>query len=72
MKSGRNVYEELQYRYNRGVSEVEDFIRIWNEAKPAIDDQRWQEVDERMQHQLENAREWRDTCLNYFGSFIKK
>ena len=72
MKSGRNVYEELQYRYNRGVREVEDFIRIWNEAKPAIDDQRWQEVDERMQHQLENAREWRDTCLNYFGSFIKK
>lgn len=72
MKSGRNVYEELQYRYNRGVSEVEDFIRIWNEAKPAIDDQRWKEVDERMQHQLENAREWRDTCLNYFGSFIKK
>lgn len=72
MKSGRNVYEEMQYRYNRGVSEVEDFIRIWNEAKPAIDDQRWQEVDERMQHQLENAREWRDTCLNYFGSFIKK
>ncbi len=72
MKSGRNVYEELQYRYNRGVSEVEDFIRIWNEAKPAIDDQRWKEVDERMQHQLENALEWRDTCLNYFGSFIKK
>ena len=72
MKSGRTVYEEMQYRYNRGVSEVEDFIRIWNEAKPAIDDQRWKEVDERMQHQLENALEWRDTCLNYFGSFIKK
>ena len=72
MKSGRTVYEEMQYRYNRGVSEVEDFIRIWNEAKPAIDDQRWQEVDARLQHQLENAKEWRDTCLNYFGTFIKK
>ena len=72
MKSGRTVYEEMQYRYNRGVKEVEDFIRIWNEVKPEIDEQRWQEVDARLQHQLENACEWRDTCLNYFGSFVKK
>ena len=72
MKSGRTVYEEMQYHYKRGVSEVEDFIRIWQEAKPAIDDQRWQEVDARMQHQLENARKWRDTCLNYFGSFTRQ
>ena len=72
MKSGRTVYEEMQYRYNRGVREVEDFIQIWNEAKPAIDEQRWQEVDARLQHQLENAKEWRDSCLNYFGTFVKK
>ena len=60
MKSGRTVYEEMQYHYKRGVSEVEDFIRIW------------QEVDARMQHQLENARKWRDTCLDYFGSFTRQ
>jgi alpha-glucuronidase len=71
MKSGRTVYEEMRFRYNRGVKEVEDFIQIWNEVKLKIDDQRWQEVDERMQHQLENAREWRDTCLSYFGTFMK-
>jgi len=29
------------------------------------------EVDKRMQHQLENAREWRDVCLKYFGSFVE-
>ena len=69
MNSGRTVYEEMQYRYNRGVKEVEDFVKTWNEAKPLIDEQRWQEVDARLQHQLENAREWRDTCLKYFGSF---
>lgn len=69
MNSGRTVYEEMQYRYNRGVKEVEDFVKTWNEVKPLIDEQRWQEVDARLQHQLENAREWRDTCLKYFGSF---
>ena len=72
MKSGRTVYEEMQYRYTRGVQEVEDFIRVWNEAKPYIDEQRWQEVDARLQHQLKNAKEWRKVCLDYFGSFTKQ
>ena len=71
MKSGRTVLEEMQYHYDRGVKEVEDFIRIWNEAQPEIDEQRWQEVDARLQHQLENAKEWRKVCLDYFGSFTK-
>ena len=72
LKSGRTVLEEMDYRYTRGVKEVEDFIRIWNEAKPYIDEQRWQEVDTRLQHQLENANKWKSTCLDYFGSFTKK
>ena len=71
LKSGRTVYEEMQYRYARGVNEVEDFIRIWNETKPYIDQQRWQEVDTRLQHQLENAKQWQKECIDYFGSFIK-
>ena len=71
MKSGRTVYEEMQFHYNRGVEEVEDFVRIWQEVKPIIDEQRWQEVNARIQHQLENAREWRKVCLDYFGSFSK-
>ena len=72
MKDGNTLWEDIQMHYNRGVSEVEDFCRIWQEAKPSIDGQRWREVDERMQHQLENAREWRKVCLDYFGSFVKK
>ena len=72
MKSGRTVYEEMTYRYTRGVKEVEDFVDIWNRVKPEIDDQRWKEVDDRLQHQLENAKEWQKSCLGYFGSFTKK
>ena len=71
MNSGRTLWEELQYRYNRGVAEVEDFCKVWQDCKPYIDEQRWSEVDKRMQHQLENAREWRDVCLKYFGSFVE-
>ena len=72
LKSGRTVLEEMTFRYNRGVSEVEDFLRVWQEVKPQIDDQRWQEVQDRLDHQLENAKLWRKTCLDYFGSFSSK
>lgn len=71
LKSGRTVYEEMDYRYTRGVHEVEDFIRIWQEMKPQIDEQRWNEVQARLDHQLENAQEWKKVCLDYFGSFTK-
>ena len=33
------------------------------------DPRRWQEVEDRLQHQQQNAREWRQTCLDYFRSF---
>ena len=72
LKSGRTVLEEMTFRYNRGVSEVEDFLRVWQEVKPQIDEQRWQEVQDRLDHQLENAQLWRKTCLDYFGSFSSK
>ena len=71
LKNGNTLWEELQARYNRGVKEVEDFVGIWQEAKPEIDAQRWEETEQRMQHQLENAKEWRKVCTEYFGKVRK-
>ena len=70
MKSGLTLWDELQRHYNRGVAEVDDFAYIWQQAKPYIDEQRWQEVDECLRFQQQDARLWRDTCLKYFGSFL--
>lgn len=72
MNSGRTLWEEMQWRYNQGVSEVEDFIRIWQEARPEVDEQRWREVNDRLQRQLKDAKEWRDVCLGYFGKLQEK
>ena len=72
MNSGRTLWEEMQWRYNQGVSEVEDFIHIWQEARPEIDEQRWREVNDRLQRQLKDAKEWRDVCLGYFGKLQEK
>ena len=72
MKSGRTLWQELQWHYNHGVAEVEDFVKIWHSLKSNVDEQRYREVDERLQKHLQNAREWRDTCLGYFGKFAEK
>ena len=73
MKDGSTLWESLQYHYNKGVTWTEDAYNIWhNKMRHYIDQQRWQEVDQRMEHQVQNAREWRDVCLKYFGSFAEK
>ena len=71
MQSGRSLWQEMQYRYRRGVTQVEDFVTVWQEVRPCIDDERWTAVDVRLHRQLDNAREWRDVCLRYFGSFAE-
>ena len=72
MNSGRTLWEELQWRYNRGVAEVDDFAAIWQQVKPNIDEQRWQEVADLLAFQQKDARLWRDVCLEYFGQFANK
>lgn len=69
MKSGRTLINELDYRYQLGVNEVIDFIAIWQQAKPYIDQQRWQEVNDRLTTQLVDAREWQRVCMDYYKSF---
>ena len=72
MKDGNTLWDNIQKHYNHGVAEVEDFVNIWHNLKPQVDEQRYNEVDKRLQKHLENAREWRDVCLGYFGKFAKK
>ena len=70
MKNGRTLWENLQERYNAGVREVMTYRPIWKMMRPYVDEQRWQEVDDRLKLQEANAKEWRDVCLKYFGSFV--
>ncbi len=69
MKSGRTLWDELQHHYNRGVEGVIRIQKEWNTLEGKIDQQRFDHVKERIKMQLENALEWRDTCLDYFGQF---
>ena len=71
LKSGRTLWGELTWLYNRGVASVESHVAIWHQMKNYVDARRFAEVSERLKLQEENAREWRDTCLGYFRQFAE-
>lgn len=68
MKSGRSLWDEMCHLYNKGVDEVTTYPGRWAAVRAYVDGQRWEEVNSRITHQVENAKEWRDACLGYFGS----
>lgn len=69
MSSGRTLWEELQARYQRGVEYVEWMQRTWETLEGRIEQPIFDEVSRRLVLQADNARQWRDVCLNYFGQF---
>lgn len=69
MRSGRTLWEELQACYHRGVAYVEQMQTTWETLEEWIDRQRFEEVQRLLALQVENARQWRDVCLAYFGAF---
>ena len=74
MKSGSTLWQELCMRYNMGVSMVEVYRDFWHtSAKQYMKghEQEWQHTDSLLNVQLENAKEWRNTCLKYFQTFSK-
>ncbi|WP_028787241.1 alpha-glucuronidase family glycosyl hydrolase [Terrimonas ferruginea] len=72
MQSGRNLWEEICYRYNTGVSEVRDMQTKWHKLKPYIDEERFEQVRMLLNIQEENAVLWRDACVAYFQTFSRQ
>ena len=74
MKSGSTLWQELCMKYNMGVAMVEVYRDFWHtSAKQYMKghEQEWQHADSLLNVQLENAKEWRNTCLKYFQTFSK-
>lgn len=74
MKSGSTLWQELCMKYNMGVAIVEVYRDFWHtSAKQYMKghEQEWQHTDSLLNVQLENAKEWRNTCLKYFQTFSK-
>ena len=71
MKSGRTLWDELCFHYNRGLTTVAKMHKEWQSINGKIDAKLWNEVDERLTRQELDARWWHDACLLYFQQFSR-
>ncbi len=71
MKSGRTLWNELCYRYDRGLTMTGHFIASWKRVKSFVSPELWNDVNDRLTIQRDDARWWHDACLLYFQQYSK-
>ncbi|HEY5760071.1 MAG TPA: alpha-glucuronidase family glycosyl hydrolase [Steroidobacter sp.] len=71
-QSGRILWDELVYRYTRGVDTVREMEGTWQQAAPFVDAERHQQVAAFLKIQEKEAKWWRDASIAYFQTFSKR
>nr|WP_217705268.1 alpha-glucuronidase family glycosyl hydrolase [Peristeroidobacter soli] len=71
-QSGRILWDELVYRYTRGVDTVHEMAGTWQGLAPFVDTERYQEVAAFLRIQEQEAKWWRDASIAYFQTFSKR
>jgi alpha-glucuronidase len=69
MKSGRTLWDELCFAYNKGVDSVRQMQQTWNSLAEYVDEARFEHVKALLRIQEKEACWWRDACLLYFQTF---
>jgi alpha-glucuronidase len=66
MASGRTLWAELLYRYQRGVDAVRRMQATWRSLEGRIDPERYEQTRAFLAIQEREARWWRDASVLYF------
>lgn len=66
LRSGQTIIQYIYDTHFEGVEDVEGFIREWEQLRTELPAEAFTSVRERLDMQLRNAKEWRDTINNYF------
>lgn len=66
LKSGKTLIQHIYDTHFEGVEEVEEMMSLWLGLKGKIAREAWENVRERFERQLYNAKEWRDQVNSYF------
>ncbi len=72
MRSGRQLWNELAFRYQRGVDWVRAASKTWHSLAADIDAERHAAVAQKLAIQERDAVVWRDAVLLYFQTFSKR
>ena len=68
LSTGRSLWEELSFRYNRGVESVDQMVETWKSLEGKIAPDIHASVMRKLLEEKDFARQWRDTCIRYFSS----
>lgn len=72
MKNGRTLWDEICYKYDKGVQQVRGFQKTWDRVEKYVDSARFRSVQRKLRLQEINAVLWKDGILQYFQTFSKK
>jgi len=68
LKSGRNVWEELVFKYDQGVTKAREMKTKWDAVESLVAKETFRSVRDHLVIQQKEAQWWRDACLAYFQS----
>jgi alpha-glucuronidase len=71
LKNGKSLWNGLALKYQEGVNQVASMIHTWDDAKPYVDAERFNDVKMLLNIQYKEAKWWRDACLLYFQQYSK-
>jgi alpha-glucuronidase len=72
LSSGNTLWDELAYRYTRGVEGVRVMRKTWAGLATYIDAQRYAQVATFLDIQEKEARWWRDASIAYFQTISRR
>jgi alpha-glucuronidase len=72
MPSGRILWDELVYRYTRGVEAVSTMRKTWSGLSSFVDEERYSQTATFLAIQEKEAQWWRDASIAYFQTFSKR
>ncbi|WP_210420851.1 alpha-glucuronidase [Chitinophaga sp. XS-30] len=72
VKSGRSLWDELCYSYQKGLLQVRGFQQTWDKVEPYADAARFRKVQSKLRRQCLDAQIWKDACLLYFQQFSRR
>jgi alpha-glucuronidase len=72
MRSGRVLWDELTFRYCRGVQTVGTMKQAWQRLERFVDADRFAETRAFLDIQEKEAKWWRDASVLYFQTFARR
>lgn len=66
LSTGKTLIQHIYDTHFQGVEEVEQMISCWESVKGKVPESVFENVRERFNRQLDNAKDWRDQVNSYF------